>query len=234
VNPHVLNDLPLKEGKIVQNRLLESIEIQPIHISNELYIINMTRIIKNSEHTGRLEGGQVLTGEKSTHARRIIILMAAMLLVLTGGCDKGLAPVALKTGFGGVIHFVSSWPPVDSVLDLRVVAVPYYPVDTLTSQLIDKILSGVIPYSLTALPLQGDSNMTVAYEMLIPATRYYYIAVVQQYGADVFHDWRVVGAHTNTTSLVPPFTVNVIQDVFVDSINITVDFKHLPPQPFKP
>jgi hypothetical protein len=194
----------------------------------------MTRIIKTRGSGGMRHAAYDIFGWRCRPPNGKVFVIGFLFLFFISGCDKGLEPEMQRTGFGGTIHFLSSWPPVDSVIDMRVVAVPYYPVDTLTSQLIGKIQSGVIPYSVTSLPLSGDSGMAVRYEMFVPPARYYYVAVVQQYGLNVFQDWRVVGVYTNSASAGPPYSVDVLQDVFADSVTINVDFKHLPLQPFKP
>ena len=86
------------------------------------------------------------------------------------GCDKGISPndaPQIRPGFGGTIAFISSPPPRDSVVQLRVVAVPYYPIDTVVGDLIQKILTGVIPFSDTLQLSRIDSGNTQRYAFLL-------------------------------------------------------------------
>ncbi|MDP1677166.1 MAG: hypothetical protein Q8L88_09890 [Bacteroidota bacterium] len=155
-------------------------------------------------------------------------------LVLVG-CDKGLTPVSntvISPGFSGTITYKSPFPPTDSLIDLRIVAVPYYPVDTLFQDILLKVFSGEIAYSPNKLSTL-DSGATASYEMLVTPKTYYYIAVVQQYGPSTFSQWRVVGVYGYSLASPTPKTVIVTDNKFISGINIDVDFYNLPPQPFK-
>jgi hypothetical protein len=158
------------------------------------------------------------------------------LVLLQFGCDKGLEPGSVITpGFGGEIYYNSAIPlkpPLDSLFDLRVVAVPYFPVDTSFYVIFRKIINDTIAYSPASIPT-ADSGKTVSYEMLVKPKSYYYIAVVQQFGPDVFSQWRVVGIYGYSAASPSPKPVTVPSGGFIKGINIVVDFKNLPPQPFK-
>jgi hypothetical protein len=155
----------------------------------------------------------------------------AGLLLFVAGCDKGISPTVSKTGFSGKVYFMNAPDSTDQILDLRVVAVPYYPIDTSVNELISKILGGIIPFS-SSLPLNVDSGFVANYELDVPAKDYHYIAVVQQFGINITHDWRVLSFYGfDSTSFVPK-AVTVQSGEFLSNINMTVDFRHLPPQPF--
>lgn len=162
----------------------------------------------------------------------LIVLFTAIFL----GCDKGISPTGapdIKPGFGGTITYISSPPPRDSLIQLRVVAVPYYPIDTVVGVLIQKILLGAIPFS-DSLQLSGiDSGKTQQYEFFLPPGEYKYVAVVQQYGMFIFEDWRVISIYGFSQSTPFPRPVTVASDKFQLGIDFIVDFKNLPPQPFK-
>lgn len=159
----------------------------------------------------------------------ILILTIASL-----ACDKGISPTdttKIKSGFGGSIAYISTPPPRDSLVQLRVVAVPYYPIDTVVEIFIQKIVLGVIPFSDSLQLSSIDSGKTQRYEFLLQPGEYKYVAVAQQYGALIFEDWKVVSIYGLTPSTPSPVTVTA--DKFQTGIDFVVDFKNLPPQPFK-
>lgn len=147
------------------------------------------------------------------------------------GCDKGIAPNPnAKTGFSGKIFFTDA--PADTIFDLRVVAVPYYPIDTVVNDLIAKILDGSIPFTPSSLPLNVDSGFVANYELDVPAKKYDYVAVVQRYGGNYFHDWRVLSFYGFDSTSSVPKSVVVHDGEFLSNIDMKVDFHYLPPQPF--
>lgn len=153
--------------------------------------------------------------------------------LLAAGCDEeGLNPDEFQEpGFSGTITFVGTIPPRDSIDDLRVVAVPYYPVDTTVAELITKILNQTIPYS-GSLSDQVAANTTIRYEMFVKPDTFKYVAVAQLFNsANPFQDWRVVSIYGNSAT--NPSPVVVIDGEMKKNINFTVDFYKLPPQPFK-
>jgi len=154
-------------------------------------------------------------------------------MVLLWSCDHGLKPVdepeIIKyTGLSGTIHY-KNWPPQDSVLLLKLVVFKKYPPVNIVSE----VLAGsaiTYPEELAeGLPYQADST---EFEMQLEAGRYEYICVAQQYGNNIFMDWRVVGQYDITLQDTIPTAVTVAADSMVSGINIFVDFDSLPPQPF--
>ena len=165
--------------------------------------------------------------------RYFLILLFA---IISAGCDKGISPSGtgeMKPGFGGMITYASTPPPPDSLIQLRIIAVPYYPIDTVVAIFVQKISDGTIPFS-DALPLTDiDSGKRQQYDFFLPPREYKYVAVVQQYGDLIFEDWRVVSIYGFTESTPFPAPVTVSADKFQIGVDFLVDFKHLPPQPFK-
>lgn len=155
-------------------------------------------------------------------------------IFLLSGCDEhGLNPDNVdESGFGGTISFVSKLPPPDSLFDIRIVAVPYFPVDTLFQPIILKVLDGVIPFS-ENFKQSADSGKTIRYELFVKPQTYYYVAVVQQFGIDVFSQWKVVSVYGYGPSDPNPKIIAVEDGKFTRNINFTVDFYDLPPQPFR-
>jgi len=165
---------------------------------------------------------------------RYFTLLFIVGAVFFAGCDsQGLNPNNVnEPGFGGTISYVSNIPPADSLQDLRVVAVPYFPIDTLPQLLIEKIVQGIIPFS-SDMRVTAVSGTTASYEFYLKPQTYYYIAVVQQYGADVFSQWRVVSIYGYSPSTPNPRSITVQDEQFTTGVNFVVDFYHVPPQPFK-
>lgn len=164
---------------------------------------------------------------------KVLLRCSFIIFILFSGCDKGLAPVSatvVSPGFGGTITYKSKIPPPDSLFDLRVVAVPYYPIDSLFQNILLKVFSGEIAYSPNSL---STADSTIKYSMFVFPKTYYYVAVMQQYGPLIFTDWRVVGIYGYSPASPTPKSVTVPDGKFIEGINMDVDFYNLPPQPFK-
>lgn len=165
--------------------------------------------------------------------RRLSLVLSSLLLMLAGCDHGGLDPtVTQEPGFSGQIQFLGRRPAVDSLKDLRVVAVPYYPIDTTFQLVILKVLDGTIAFG-TELTSFAASDLPVRYELRVEPKTYPYVAIVQQYGADVFSQWRVVGVYGYSSAHPAPSPVMVRDGELTTSIDLTVDFDHLPPQPFR-
>jgi hypothetical protein len=165
---------------------------------------------------------------------RYITLLSILAVLFNAGCsEQGLNPDTFKDpGFSGTISFESAIPPADSLRDLRVVAVPYYPIDTVFQTLILKIIEGTIPFG-ENISTKASSGTTMRYEMQVKPQAYPYVAVVQQFGADVFSQWKVVAVFGLNKTVTVPASVLVEDGKVTQNINFTVDFYNLPPQPFR-
>ena len=146
-----------------------------------------------------------------------ILLLLALLLIYTG-CDHGLEPPdALPLGsIRGTVTYVGEWPPSDSLNDLRFIALPFIPRDTLDlfrdlNQLVfsDRLAFNVPPGSIDTFFVEG-----------VPAQVYVYSGVAQQFTTNLF-DWRPVG-------LADLFQVRPRE---VTELSISVDFNNIPPFP---
>lgn len=166
-----------------------------------------------------------------------LIVFVILTLPLIHNCNHGLSPSNEKrtnpsnlTGISGAIIY-QNWPPPDSLVDLRLIAFRKYPSP---DSIFIEIIQGtavVYPPIDTSAHLQFNANFE-EYVMELPAGRFDYIVVAQQYGNDLFSDWQAVGQYdTDADSL--PSPINVIQDSLLEDININVDFKNLPIQPFE-
>ena len=154
-----------------------------------------------------------------------------VVLLAISGCDEGLAPSTTATrsasyGISGYVHF-RNWPPVDSVVDLRLAALKSHP----SSDIVSDVQSGRARFTESALPYGVDSAAYTLILSPLPPGIFSYIGVAQRYGGDIFHDWRVVGIYYNGGDTSAPGSVNVPPDSIVRGVNIFVDFNDLPPQP---
>lgn len=154
-----------------------------------------------------------------------LVFVSALLAV---ACDHGLSPEAadVDPGFGGTLRVTGSWPPADSVRDLRVVAFRNYPPKDILSEVINgsAVFSDALPYGENSIPYTiQDENLDGTFA---------YVVVAQNYGEDPFQDWRAVGVFTTTGDVTQPSAVDLGSGLFVPSVDITVNFYDLPPQPF--
>ncbi len=161
-----------------------------------------------------------------------LCLCASCGLILSS-CNRGLAPVqassAVQPGFGGTIRFVSAWPPVDSVQDLRVVAFDNYP----PTNIFGEVTSG----QAKVYPAIGSTGLSkfvdsLSYKFdLDSAETFQYVVVAMQYGSNPLQDWKVVGAYGYSHGQGSPQPVTVPPNSFVNGIDIEVDFQNTPPTP---
>ncbi|HCA79881.1 MAG TPA: hypothetical protein DEP53_09120 [Bacteroidetes bacterium] len=161
--------------------------------------------------------------------------LALALALLFLSCDHGLAPLPpIEPGFGGTIYFEKeTWPPADSLVNLWVFASQIFPLDS------EKVFQGLFsnppaiylyPAFDKNLPLFGDS---VSYAFNLPPATYFYVGVLQRTANDInVRSLKVVGMYG--TSDVPPIPipVNVTDTGFLTGIDLRVNFRKPPPQPF--
>ena len=146
-----------------------------------------------------------------------VFLLLALLLIYTR-CDHGLEPPDAPP-FGsirGTVTYVGPWPSGDSLRDLRFVALPFVPRDTLD---LFRDLSQLVFSERLAYDVQPDSFDTFFIDS-VQAQIYVYSGVAQKFSGRLF-DWRPVG----------------LADLFqvlpgeVTELSIRVDFDNIPPFP---
>ena len=155
-------------------------------------------------------------------------------VLLLSGCDKGLGPSAspappIPTGYmSGLIRY-QHWPAIDSLHDLRLVAFRVFPPGNIVSEVLQGRASVYPPLGDTALvPFYVD---TLHYHFSLPAARYEYVVVAQQFGSNAFTDWRAVGQFDLDSNFTVPSPVTIVADSTIEGININVDFSNPPPPP---
>jgi hypothetical protein len=155
------------------------------------------------------------------NARKVGIVF--FFLWALSACDHGLEPPpATRPGFGGHITYVGNWPPADSIYLLAVVAFKTFP----PTNILADILNGNAVYD-TSLARNVESQ---DYQILTDPAKFQYVVVAQQYGPDIFSQWRVIGVYSDDPAQGTPKSVVISPETFVSGIDITVDFDHLPPQ----
>lgn len=164
------------------------------------------------------------------------IFFIALFLVLYPSCDTGLTPLNEPSGFRGVVRF-KNWPSADSVRELRIVAFESYPTDS--SGIIPALLAGtaaVYPELERRLPTFVDSieyEFTTKNGLNLQLRNYVYIILAQQYGPNVFNDWRPAGVYAARPNSFDPAPVRVLLHRIVPNIDIDVDFNNPPPRPWR-
>lgn len=165
-----------------------------------------------------------------------LLVVSATFLRCTGGIDP--ADYAGSALIKGRVRFVrgagaQNFPPKDSLFDLRVVAFKMIPRDT---NLVQTLAQGEAFFSASLIDTAYRAEVPFAFE--VPQAQIAdssvllrYIAVGQQYGANLFSDWRVVGLSSMDSQFTPK-SLRATPGLVVDSLVIDVDFLRTPPQPF--
>ncbi len=168
---------------------------------------------------------------------RYLAIFLATSLVVTVGCDKGLAPLNEPSGFSGIITF-KNWPSDPyTVAELRLVAFVSYPSDSVA--IFPALLAGQAvvypPVGATgfakyvdSIPYTFTTNGTT-----LQVSTYKYIAVAQRYGTNYFADWKPCGVYTINPGSFDPAPVQVLLHRVITGVNITVDFNNPPPKPWQ-
>lgn len=164
--------------------------------------------------------------------KRISLLALAALIL---SCDHGLAPPpAVEPGFGGTVYFEKgTWPPADSLVNLWIVASQVYPLDSV------KVFQGLFsnPPSIYLYPA-FDKNLpffvdSVSYSFNLPPGTYFYVGVIQRISNDInIRNMKVVGMYGTADSPPLPIPIVVSESDFIPGVNIHVNFRKPPPQPF--
>ena len=161
----------------------------------------------------------------------LLVKLLYITLIFTSiiSCNEGLSPPILvpKSYISGKITYkdgLINWPPNDSVKAIRVVAFKNYP----PKDIVNEIIQGNAFFTDT-LPLYVDSSSYLIEIKTLPVELPYIVAV-QNYGTIM--EWRAIGVYTLTGDNTKPTKLSVAAGMIYNKIDITVDFKNLPPQPF--
>jgi hypothetical protein len=155
---------------------------------------------------------------------------------MIAACDGRLAPPP-PLGFSGTVYFTPGSWPTDSLFSLWIFASQIYPLDSA------KVYAGLFGSQTTiylypsisqSLPLSEVDSMS--YSFPLQSGMYRYVGVIQQVSPDFaskgIRAFRVVGFYKDSTNLLQPGIVDVNDSYQLKGINIDVDFRNPPPQPF--
>ena len=160
-----------------------------------------------------------------------VVLCGAL---LCAGCDQGVTPgspaeIPTEGAIAGLITY-RNWPPADSLFDLRIVAFREFP----PGDVVGAVLGGkAIVY-----PGLGDTALvpffvdSLRFRFSLPTGEYKYLAVVHQFGSNIFSDWRAVGQYDTDADPLVPTPVVIPPGDTLRGILIPVDFLNRPPPPF--
>jgi hypothetical protein len=163
--------------------------------------------------------------------KSITLPVLFVILLITGGCDKGIEPRPADEvpGFGGRITFIGAWP--DSIKRSYLVAFEN-PVESINDINIFnlKFISGELPLGATAYDYDSRDSALIP----ISSGTFSYVAVVQQKTVNPSldpHDWIVAGIYYAYGDTTRPGKLIIPDKSFVKNINIWCDFNNPPPQP---
>ena len=151
-----------------------------------------------------------------------LLLVSAIFLLLTG-CEGGLEPPPPEpepTGaISGTVIYTGEWPPSSEFRELIFVPLPFTPTDF--SQVLGEFIRGTLRSS-DRLQTFVDSEEFFVGELENGV--YVYNIIANQFGSDIFKDWRPLGVYKENGGLI---TING------DTVEVTifVDFDNLPPFP---
>lgn len=162
---------------------------------------------------------------KRTEPTLLFVVASCFFLI---GCNEGLAPRVETSGISGTIRY-KNWPPRDSLRDLRLVAFKVFPPGNIVQEVLQGRAIVYPPIGDTALvPFYVDS---IRYTAPLPPGRYEYVVVAQQFGPNIFTDWRPVGQYDLDTNYAVPSPVVVLEGTLTRFVDINVDFRNPPPFP---
>jgi hypothetical protein len=193
----------------------------------------------------------VVLNTLSMKKHNIAAALLTALLLCASGCDEGLGPINESAGFSGVIT-LKNWPSTrDSVLNLRIIALtsPPTPPSGMDpfAYLLTEWASGracFFPSGFTGKGLVDSLNAarygidtTIHYLCTEEGSNlrtglYEYVAIAQQYGPNVMAQWKVAGVYSIRQDTLVPEPVRVLLHRIAQNVDITVDFRNPPPQPW--
>jgi hypothetical protein len=164
-------------------------------------------------------------------SKAILVLFLTALVNLS--CDHGLAPPPqeiIGQGIKGNIFYKGTFP--SDITAHKLIASKIYRKFHDMNEVMNLILTtdSIAVYPAELPFTQIDS---IDYRFVLQTYLYKYIAIAQARGEITNpYNWRIVGVYDLDTTTVEPTSVNVLSGEIRDSINIYVDYNHLPPQPF--
>jgi hypothetical protein len=162
---------------------------------------------------------------------KLLFVAAAILLVISFGCNKGLNPISAeqKAGFSGTITFKGNW--LEGVTRTHLVVFEKELKSSADFNILNlKYISLEIPYGIKTYEFNSNDSSYIQ----ITAGAYEYVAVVQSKTPDLSlnrNDWFVVGVFYNNGDTSKPGILDIPENTLVKNINIICDFDNPPQQP---
>lgn len=159
-----------------------------------------------------------------------VVFFVLLFTILCFSCQEGLDPTlqveeSILKGKVIVISGKDSWPVPDSALELRVVGFKEYP----PKDLLNEIVSGNA-YISDTLPRFID---TIQYQLKIekPPVEIKYLVAALRYGT--IFEWKAIGVYSDEMTFErKPKSIFISKGKLLENIDIFVDFRNLPKQPF--
>lgn len=161
----------------------------------------------------------------------IVLLLVLSLIFMF--CDHGLAPPpkeAIEQGIEGKIYYKGNYPT--NITAHKLFASKVYR----TFRDMKEIMNLIFTTDSIALyppDLPFTKIDSIDYRFVLQPDMYRYIAVAQARGEITDPaNWKIVGVYSLDTLNWDPRPILVGSGLFIDSVNITVDYNNPPPQPF--
>jgi len=161
--------------------------------------------------------------------KKILLPIAAVILIIAGGCNKGIEPEYDIPGFSGRVTFGGTWP--DSIQRTYVIVFDSLLEDVNDFNLFNiKFISALIPTGISYYDFDSRDSALIPIE----AGNYAYVAVVQQKTPRLSllrKDWKVAGIYYANGDTLQPGQLVIPHNAFIKNININCNFDNPPPQP---
>ena len=151
-------------------------------------------------------------------------------------CDKGIEPKDEneQTGFGGTVTFIGEWPVEIKRMFIVVFKDPLLAATDFTINNL-KFLSLEIPLGVQTYNFSSLDSSYIPQNPgpFLPGS-YAYVAVAYQTTENLSlarRDWFVGGIYYTNGNTSQPGTMVIIENVFLENVNILCDFDNPPPQP---
>ena len=168
--------------------------------------------------------------------RNIKYIASVLILISLIACDKGIEPKDEneQTGFGGTVTFIGEWPVEIKRMFIVVFKDPLLAATDFTINNL-KFLSLEIPLGVQTYNFSSLDSSYIPQNPgpFLPGS-YAYVAVAYQTTENLSlarRDWFVGGIYYTNGNTSQPGTMVIIENVFLENVNILCDFDNPPPQP---
>jgi hypothetical protein len=168
--------------------------------------------------------------------KKVKYVFFILILISMIACDKGIEPKDEneQTGFGGTVTFIGEWPVEIKRMFIVVFKDPLLAATDFTINNL-KFLSLEIPLGVQTYNFSSLDSSYIPQNPgpFLPGS-YAYVAVAYQTTENLSlarRDWFVGGIYYTNGNTSRPGTMVIIENVFLENVNILCDFDNPPPQP---